>query len=186
MIVSNADTSQMPQDEDRGSEPVRPLVKIRFDLDALDWHGHGSETLWAEPLAERGADVFVVRNSPFFTRGVNYLDIVMASPTDHLDVYAFRSVVEQGGHSTYMLLFEPGDVRVPSYWALVEDVGCSFESMTVRLSMGVRTLYSVDVPEHADLTEVYRLLARGEAMGLWVFQEGYAHISGRRGLVQKS
>jgi len=64
------DKCQMPQDEDRGSEPVRPLVKIRFDLDALDWHGHGSETLWAEPLAERGADVFVVRNSPFFTRGL--------------------------------------------------------------------------------------------------------------------
>jgi len=85
-----------------------------------------------------------------------------------------------------MLLFEPGDVRVPSYWALVEDAGCSFESMTMRLSIGVRTLYSVDVPEHADLTEVYRLLVRGEAMGLWDFPEGYAHISGRRGLVQKS
>ncbi|BAM88971.1 unnamed protein product [Bradyrhizobium oligotrophicum S58] len=158
-----------------GLSLIENLIKIRFELDVSDWHGHGSETLWAEPVRERGPDVFRIRSSPFFTRGINHLDIVKSLPTDRRELYVFSSVIERGGHSTYMLLFEPGDERVAFHWKMIEDIGCSFESMMIRVSMGPRTLYAVDVPGNADLAEVYRLLAQGESMGLWMFQEGHAN-----------
>src|SRR3982751_709547 len=151
----------MRNDAGNGPAPGRNLVKIRFDLDPSDWHGHGSETLWAEPVCQRGPDVFLIRNSPFFTRGINHLDIIQATSTDNRNVHSFKSVVQRGGHSTYMLLLEPDDERVSPYWMMVEEAGCSFESATIRLSIGPRTLYSVDVPGKVDLAEVYRLMAQG-------------------------
>lgn len=178
----------MRREADRTSEgSLGSLVKIRFDLDASDWHGHGSETLWAERLCADGREVFLIRNSPFFVRGINHLDLVEATAGDQRGIHTFGSVVERGGHSTYMVLFEPDDRRVSSQWMMLEDAGCSFESMALSLSIGQRILYSVDVPARANLTDVYAALAQGEAMGLWMFQEGHAHVSSQgRGPLQQN
>lgn len=40
----------MRHDLGSGQTLVENLIKVRFELDASDWHGHGSETLWAEPV----------------------------------------------------------------------------------------------------------------------------------------
>jgi len=153
-------------------------VKVRFELDVSDWHGHGSETLWAEPVAENEQRILQIRNSPFFAKGINNLDVVKAKFSENDVVGDFIEVIERGGHSTYMLLMQPADTRFLSYWTKLERLGCSYESMRVDLSIGRRLLYSVDVPPTTDIHEVYELLERGQDQGVWMFQEGYARTPG--------
>lgn len=152
------------------------LTKIRFELDVSDWHGHGSETLWAMPIPQTKRRNFLIRNSPFFAKGINYLDVVTAKPTENNMVFDFMTVIKRGGHSTFMLLMETVETCVAAYWNLLEMLGCSYESMQIDLSIGKRTLYSVDVPPTADVREVYKILERGEGEAVWLFQEGYANI----------
>jgi hypothetical protein len=155
---------------------VERLARIRFELDASDWHGHGSETLWAEQIAENEQRIFQMRNSPFFARGINHLDVVRAKFAENESVGDFVEVIDRGGHSTYMLLIQPAETRVPSYWNILKELGCSYESMRINLSTGMRLLYSVDVPPTTDIHEVNEMLERGEDQGVWLFQEGYAHL----------
>ena len=76
-----------------------------------------------------------------------------------------------------MLLFEPSEARVSSYWNTLEKSGCSYESMRIKLSIGQRVLFSVDVPPSADIHEIYDVLERGENDAVWRFQEGYICLS---------
>lgn len=154
------------------------MVKVVFELDSDDWHGTPVETLWAEPISENGGrEGLLISNSPFYVRGISFLDTVRATPTEHDGVYNFAKVLQRGGHSTVMILFKPDDARVASYWRQLEDMGCSYESSTERLSIGVRKLYSVDIPPTTQLSKVYELLQRGESEGVWMFQDGYLYRS---------
>jgi hypothetical protein len=156
---------------------TKRLVKVRFELDASDWHVHGSETLWAEPIAETEQRILRIRNSPFFAKSINNLDVVKAKCTNDL-VGDFIEIIERGGHSTYMLLIQPAETRIVSYWSILEGLGCSYESMRIDLSIGRQLLYSVDVPPTTDIHEVSEMLERGQDQGVWMFQEGYAHTPG--------
>ena len=152
------------------------LVKVRFELDVSDWHGHGGETLWAQPIADSEERILQIRNSPFFAKGINNHDVIRAAFAESNIVGDFIDVIERGGHSTYMLLTQPAETRALSYWNILEGLGCSFESMHVDLSIGKRLLYSVDVPPTTDIHEVYEMLERGQDQGVWLFQEGYAYV----------
>jgi hypothetical protein len=66
-----------------------PLVRVRFDLDSSDWHGHGGETLWAEPVIGTEWTKFRIMNSPFFVRGVSFLDVVKAKAHEAGRVFEF-------------------------------------------------------------------------------------------------
>jgi hypothetical protein len=44
-------------------------VKVLFELESGDWHGHGDETLWAELVGSSDGRAFRLLNSPFFARG---------------------------------------------------------------------------------------------------------------------
>lgn len=79
------------------------LKKVRFVLDATDWHGHGGETLWAAPIDDQPWHFRIV-NSPFFARGISHYDVVEATPSDDNVTLEFARVVERAGHSTYMLI----------------------------------------------------------------------------------
>jgi hypothetical protein len=51
--------------------------RVYFPLDPTDWHGRPNEGLWAEPLkGATPATAYRLRNSPFFVRGVSFLDTV--------------------------------------------------------------------------------------------------------------
>jgi hypothetical protein len=153
------------------------LIKVCFELDSSDWHGHASETLWASPIVGTEWRNFRIMNSPFFARGISYRDIVKASALDNDFILDFKEVVERGGHSTYMILFKSTEARVGSYWNMLEKSGCSYESTSIKLSIGQRSLYSVDVPPSADIYEIYEILERGERDAVWIFQEGYAYLN---------
>lgn len=152
------------------------LVKVRFKLDASDWHAHGSETLWAAPIP--GAiGSFRIENSPFFTVGINYCDVVEAMLSDDKTIFDFDRVIKRGGHSTYMLIMTADDDKVRAYWNALEKQKCTYESMHVNLSMGRRPLWSVDVPPSANLIKIYRFLEKGELENIWIFQEGFSCLS---------
>jgi hypothetical protein len=67
--------------------------------------------------------------------------------------------------------------RVRAYWDLLERVGCSYESMPIKLSVGEQSLLSVDVPPSVDLDEVCEILERGHDQRVWMFQEGYKFVA---------
>ena len=152
------------------------LVKMHFGLDAKDWHGHGGEFLWAAPIDEKTSSHFRISNSPYFAKAINHGDIVEATPSGDKAIFEFQKVVERSGHSTYMLIVKIGSPQFPPYWKMLEDRGCSYESMEMNFSIGRRQLLSVDVPPSASIFEVYDILQKGEADGAWAFQEGYAHL----------
>jgi hypothetical protein len=150
------------------------LTRIYFRLDPTDWHGRSNEGLWAEPL-ERAAigAAFRLRNSPFFFRGVSFLDIVRAAPSADGQEFEFAGVVDHSGHSTYMILAAPECPEFEAYWSPLERLGCTYESKSMETSMGSRILYSVDVPASADIYAVYDVLKKGEQDNAWMFQEGH-------------
>jgi hypothetical protein len=152
-------------------------VKVLFELDPEDWHGHGAETLWAELASSSDGGCFRPLNSPFFARGVSYEDVVEATFIEgsHL-VFQFKDVAERSGHSTFMMLSERDEPRFESYWSFLQKAGCTYEDTDIGLSIGRRRLRSVDVTPSADLQEVQDFLARGEHAKVWMFQEGYAHV----------
>ena len=152
-------------------------MKVRFELDILDWHGHGSETLWAEPITKSEWRHFRIKNSPFFTLEISNLDIVEAIPTADNRIFDFRKIIDRSGHSTYMLILETSLDRVVTYWRMLEKLGCSYESMHINLSIGEKILYSVDVPPHADIYEVYEIMERGKENGLWLVQAGHVNTA---------
>jgi hypothetical protein len=166
----------LPAEKPQIDDVSEQLVKVHFDLDSSDWHGHGGESLWAAPIAGTEWSNFRIMNSPFFVRGVSFQDMVKAKPYEASLVFEFEAVVERGGHSTYMLIMEAGKPRVDAYWNMLEKMGCSYESSQIDLSIGRRRLYSVDVPPSADIYEVYEMLERGANDKVWMFQEGYAHL----------
>lgn len=149
------------------------LVKVRFALCPDDWHGRSDEGLWAEPLGEQPESTFRLQNSPFFATGVSFLDVVRGIPRQDGLGFDFGGVIDRSGHSTYMLLVRPGSTEFDENWDKFQKLGCSFESATIRLSIGMRTLYAVDVPASVDVYEVYPLLQEGERRDVWTFQEGH-------------
>jgi hypothetical protein len=145
------------------------LTLVFFKLDPSDWHGLHTESLWAEPIAAaHGGDVFLVRNSPFYTKEVSYLDVVRAVPGIHIRGLDFAGLIGSRGHSTYRLLVQEDRGEFENYWRKLHDLGCTYESGTVRQGM----LYSVDVPDITDIHEVYKILEEGQKNDVWIFEEG--------------
>jgi len=151
-------------------------AKVLFELDPEYWPGPGAETLWAEPVAGSEWRRFRLMNSPFYARGVSYLDVVRATPVGDANVFQFEAVLERSGHSTYMLIMQADEARVNAYWNRLQAMGCTYESTYEPWKGKELPLYSVDVPPSTDLQAVYDLLERGELDKVWVFQEGHAHL----------
>jgi hypothetical protein len=154
-------------------------VKVYFELDAEDWHGHSSESLWAERIPNsQSKSVFRLLNSPFFTRGISYLDIVRAESIPGTAGFQFAEVLDRSGHSTFMILVPPLSTEFDRHWEKLEELGCGYESMTITLSFGVRTLYGVDVPESSGIDVVSSILDEGERTNVWMYQTGHLCQSG--------
>jgi len=144
------------------------LVKIRFNLNPTDWHGYASETLWAKALGSVAETyAFELENSPFYCKGVSYLDVVRAIDRD--GGLEFAGVVTHSGHSTYRLLFDREDDAFRQWWKKLQDIGCTFEGGDFR----GKKLYSVDVPPTTDIKLAYSILEQGEAAKVWMFEEGH-------------
>lgn len=140
------------------------LTKVFFDLDPDDWHGYSTESLWAEKV---GSDRFRLRNTPFFARGVSAEDIVIAKPKDGNLFFETKSI--SAGHSTYRIIVneQVSDSELEAYWTPLAKLGCTYESAELKLR-----LLAVDVPQSANIYEVYALLEKGQKSDIWSFEEG--------------
>jgi len=77
------------------------LEKIYIDL-PNHW-AIGGESLWATPL---GSDLYRIENVPFFAYGLNFLDIVLATPDSDQLKPEIRRLVTPSGHKTYRIIFD--------------------------------------------------------------------------------
>ena len=140
-------------------------IKVIFKLDQNDWHGIGSETVWATVIEKNLAQI---DNSLFYKKGVNYLDFVNIN---HLDesTAEFVSVAKHNGHSTYRLItdLDLDDKNFLEHWTSIQNLGCSFESNEIG-----KRLLSIDVPPDLDINKVFELLKKGEEEKIWFFEEG--------------
>jgi len=148
--------------------------RVYFKLDPGDWHGQPNEGLWGERVeGSHSGTVYRLMNSPFFTRGVSFLDIVRAAPRQDGTGLQFSGVLDHSGHSTYMLLVPMIAPEFDSYWEKLKVLGCTYESTTWNISLGKKILYSLDIPDSTDIYAVYSVLEDGERKGIWLFQEGH-------------
>ena len=136
------------------------LVKIVLELERDAWHGHSTETLWANPA---GADTAEVRSVPFFGYGISWGDVVDTKTKNGQLVVA--RVRRPAGHSTYRIFMTTG-ASFDSAWAPLGELGCTYERATEHH-------FAVDVPPESDIYRVYALLEAGKVSGHWDFEEGH-------------
>lgn len=145
------------------SEPVVSGIRIVVELDPADEQGIDTEMLWTERVS---ADTFRLNNSPFFAFELSAGDVVRAEKVEGM--WHFREVVEQGGHSTYRIYLAGErnltDDDVQAAWKPIEALGATYENANDRF-------FAVDVPPAADLDAIYDLFEKGEADGVWEFEE---------------
>jgi len=144
------------------------LVKVSFPLNSDDWHGCSVETLWAK-IVVAGSSVLIaeLENSPFYFKGVSYLDRVTALYRG--GEFIFHETHTQSGHSTYRILTDK-KADFENWWPKLSELGCSYESASERND---RMLYSVDVPPTANIHVVYAVLEAGLKEGVWYFEGGH-------------
>lgn len=142
-----------------------PLVKVMFALGSDQWHGYETESVWAEKLSP---DRCRIRNTPFFVKGVSFEDVIFIKHSN--DELWFESVSISAGRSSYRIIVDrdlPAEI-FSQYWSPLEKLGCTYESME-----DAKRLLAVDVPQKADIYEVYSRLEKGELDGVWDFEEGH-------------
>jgi Domain of unknown function (DUF4265) len=143
-----------------------PLFKLILPLGDNAWHGFESETVWVQGLSDR---TLLLRNSPFFAKGLSNLNVVDAKVENNELVFA--GVRSKGGHSTYRLMVgnAVSDTRFQERWKELAALGCTYESFSgVDLK-----LYTVDVPPASNVEAIYVVLQAGERNGIWDFEEGH-------------
>lgn len=77
------------------------LVKIHIDL-PNHW-AVGGESFWAEPL---GNDLYKIENVPFYAYGLNFRDVVRATPDSAEFIPEIREVKTPSGHKTFRVFFK--------------------------------------------------------------------------------
>jgi len=155
-------------------------VKIRFALDPSEWHATPAERMWAEPVAGDERQAFRLLNSPFYARGVSYLDVVQAVPEEDGLGLEYAGTLQNSGHSTIWLLAEPESSTFSNCWSELQKMGCTYERSAESTAYGMRTLYSVDVPAEVDVDRVLLSVEEGQRQNAWIFQVGHlGHVKSR-------
>jgi len=137
-------------------------IFVRLEPDA--WHGHSFESLWATKLED---GIYRVENSPFFVKGLAFEDIVETQVADGANL--FVKTVTSSGRSTYRIIPNEGtdEAKFDSFWTPLKGEGCTYEQGNFGYD-----IYSVDVPDVADIHKVFALLETGLSNSVWDFEEG--------------
>ncbi len=145
---------------------TQPLLKITIPLDAEEWHGYATESVWADKIDAKRCRI---RNTPFYAKGISFEDIVFVKTVD--GELFFDSVSIAAGHSTYRIITEKKlpEAGFLKHWRTLEEIGCTYEGA----DLGTLRLFAIDVPPGASIHQVYELLALGEKDGCWDFEEGH-------------
>ncbi len=130
-----------------------------------------TERLWAKYVDYPNRNVVELWNTPFWAKGVSFLDwvdVVYDDETGNLD---FKSVIKRSGRSTYrIIVYDKAAEAFGPRWQSLSDLGCSYESA----NKSGYTLYAIDVPQASDIWQVYECLRAGQQAENWIFEE--AHV----------
>jgi hypothetical protein len=141
------------------SESEEEFVKVVIDLpDAED--GVGGEGVWSVKVGE---DRYEIRNSPWHTLEINFMDVVRAiAPAENKNPVV-QEVVRRGGHRAIQIVFcDEGMEKKDVVFARVEELGASYENADGKL-------YAIDLPPQVDFDSVADYFEECQEMG-WLEQ----------------
>jgi Domain of unknown function (DUF4265) len=146
---------------------IRVLFELVPDADDPNWPPSTAETMWAEPA---GVDSALLRNIPFYVRGIAYDDLILLKPKSAGDdtPLTFDRVIQHRGHSTYRAILQSAEdpVIFGVWWQRLADLGCCYERAN-------SALVAIDMPPGVDVHKAYQVLQLGEAESVWGFEEGF-------------
>lgn len=113
------------------------LEKIHISL-PNHWAIDG-ESMWATPL---GNDLFLIENVPFYAYGLNFHDIVRATPDSDDQIPEIRELVQSSGsgHRTFRVFFKKHISRQRQ-----EEVLDSMKELTVSYERANEIYFSLDM-----------------------------------------
>jgi hypothetical protein len=158
-LARRADHGHRVVMRDEMSSADEDLYQVVFDLpdDIAAWAPGSSERLWVAKTPVR-LEV-EVRNTPFYVKGVSYLDRVRVRIDHERRELVFDEFVAGAGHSTVRVILMEREVAA-TLTELLNEFGCTGE-----IDAGER-LWAIDVPPEVDydavLAELVKLLEAGK------------------------
>lgn len=136
------------------------FTKIVINLpDAED--GVGGEGIWTVAV---GAGLYEVRNSPWYTLEIIFLDIVCAVEPDEDKNPIFTEVYRRGGHRSIHVIFINKDEDVKQeVLKRINALGANFENAD-------GSLYAIDLPQEASFDDVADFLQTEEDRDILSFR----------------
>lgn len=138
------------------AESEETFTKIVIDLpDAED--GVGGEGIWTVQV---GPDLYEVRNSPFHTLEVNFMDVVRAVAPAEDKHPVFTEVYKRGGHRAIQIVFlSKNEETKREVLTGIEELGASYEGAN-------NTLFAIDLPQQVSFDAVAEYLQGHQDAGL--------------------
>lgn len=125
--------------------------------------------MWVKKV---GHGLYQLQNTPFFAKGLAYLDVVSARAEDgRLMLGGVKDASRRSTYRIHVKAATPPLSGQPLFDQLIA-LGCTHESYVETLW----TLFAWDVPASA-VDAAYKILDAGEKQGIWTFEEG--HYGGR-------
>src|ERR1700722_10748138 len=130
------------------------LVSYKLEDDVM-WPPYSVETLWAERLAPGRMRLL---NSPFFAKGVSYLDEVFVNLKDD-GLFAFLKVAKRSGHGTVRALLRDDNQQIAAEEAVAATatLGCATE--------WGGAVASIDVPPDISASRILEVLSKARDQG---------------------
>jgi hypothetical protein len=153
----------MVNDIDQSAERVRLVFDLAQDSDV--WPPVRTERLWAIRLSY---DTARLDNIPFFLRGFSLGDVVRFTVNDE-GVLLGREAVEYSDNCTIRVIPAEDGHLVEKRQAVLDEfsrLGVDGEGIA---QFG---LVALNVPGTAEIAQVKQLLAHGDRVGRWHFEEG--------------
>ncbi|MEV5533238.1 DUF4265 domain-containing protein [Streptomyces prunicolor] len=150
-------------DMDQSAERVRLVFELGQDSDG--WPPARSERLWAIRVSD---DTARLDNIPFFLRGFSLGDVVRFTVDDE-DVLLGQEAVEYSDNCTVRVIpAEDGHLAEKRQAVLDEFARLGVDGEGIA-QFG---LVALNVPASAEIAQVKQLLAHGERVARWHYEEG--------------
>ncbi|MEW7292836.1 DUF4265 domain-containing protein [Aquimarina sp. 2304DJ70-9] len=144
------------------------LEKIHIDL-PNHW-AIGGESFWATPL---GNDLFRLENVPFYAYGLNFHDVVRATPDSNEHKPEIREVFESSGHRTFRVYFEKTINREKQ-----EEILDAMKDLTISYERANEIYFSLDIQPEGNYQAVFDKLDEFERNNILEFETCDARMEG--------
>ncbi|MCC9657983.1 DUF4265 domain-containing protein [Rhodopirellula halodulae] len=130
----------------------------------------GGETFWADQV---GISLYRIANVPLWAYGLNYHDVVRATP-DAEGILTIDEVVESSGHRTLRLMF-PSDIGAEQQGELLRKI---YQPGGVTFERANGSLVAINIAPESDYLSVFDQLEAWADSGLLDFETFHARVEG--------